>query len=69
VLHQALWVHRSEQFGQEDDVWLKEWRQLAQTVFVLDRTGHIVSAESIAGQLREPDDAAAIQAVELAKVA
>jgi peroxiredoxin len=46
-----------------------EWRQLARTVFVLDRTAHIVYAEYIADQLREPDYAAAMQALELATVA
>jgi len=46
-----------------------EWRQLARAVFVLDRTAHIVYAEDIADQLREPDSAAAMQAVELATVA
>ena len=69
VLHQALWAHRREPFGQQDGVWPKEWRQLARTVFVLDRTAHIVYAEDIANQLREPDSAAARQAVELATVA
>ena len=42
MLHQALWAHRREPFGQQDGVWPKEWRQLARTVFVLDRTAHIV---------------------------
>ena len=68
MLHQALSAHRSEPFGQQDGVWPKEWRQLARTVFVLDRTAHIVYAEYIADQLQEPDYAAAIQAVELAIV-
>ena len=66
VLHQALSAHRSEQFGQAYGVWLKEWRLLQQAVFVLDRTTHIVYAEYVADQLREPDYAAAMQAVELA---
>src|SRR5260370_16228070 len=66
VLHQALSAHRSEQFGQEYGVWLKEWRLLQSAVFVLDRNAHIVYAEYIADQLREPDYAAAMQAVELA---
>jgi thioredoxin-dependent peroxiredoxin len=66
VLHQVLSAHRSHQFGQDYGVWLKEWRQLAQAVFVLDRNDRIVYAEYVADQLREPDYAAAIQAVQRA---
>lgn len=66
VLHQLLSAQRSEQFGQDYGVWLKEWRQLAQSVFVLDRHDRIVYAEYVADQLREPDYATALQAVELA---
>jgi thiol peroxidase len=62
VLHQALSAQRSEQFGQDYGVWLKQWRQLARAVFVLDRHDHIVYAEYVADQLREPDYGAAIQA-------
>ena len=66
VLYQVLSAQRSEQFGQDYGVWLKEWRQLAQAVFVLDRNDSIVYTEYVADQLREPDYAAAMQAVELA---
>ncbi len=66
VLHQVLSAHRSEQFGQEYGVWLKEWSLLQRAVFVIDRNDHIVYAEYVADQLREPDYAAAMQAVELA---
>lgn len=68
VIHQALSASRSEQFGQDYGVWLKEWCLLQSAVFVLDRNDRIVYAEYIADQLREPDYAAAIQAVELATV-
>ncbi len=68
VLHQALSAHRSEQFGQDYGVWLKEWRLLQSAVFVFDRNAHIVYAEYIADQLREPDYAAAMQAVQRAAV-
>ncbi len=68
VLHQILSAHRSHQFGQDYGVWLKEWRQLAQAVFVLDRNDRIVYAEYVADQLREPDYAAAMQAVQRATV-
>jgi thiol peroxidase len=62
VLHQALSAYRSEQFGADYGVWLKEWRLLQRAVFVIDRTDHIVYAEYVADQLREPGYAAAIQA-------
>jgi thioredoxin-dependent peroxiredoxin len=66
VLHQALSAHRSEQFGQDYGVWLKEWRLLQRAVFVIDRHDRIVYAEYVADQLREPGYAAAMQAVQQA---
>jgi len=64
VLHQALSAQRSEQFGQDYGVWLKEWQQLARAVFVIDRHDRVVYAEYVADQLREPDYGAALQAVQ-----
>ncbi len=66
VLHQLLSAHRSEQFGQDYGVWLKEWQELARAVFVLNRHDRIVYAEYVADQLGEPDYEGAIQAVQLA---
>ena len=63
VLHQALSAQRSEPFGQDFGVWLKEWRLLQRAVFVIDRYDRIAYAEYVADQLREPDYAAALQAV------
>ena len=63
VLHQVLSAQRSEQFGHDYGVWIKEWRQLARTVFVLDRNDHIVYAEYIADQRCEPDYTTAMEAV------
>jgi thioredoxin-dependent peroxiredoxin len=68
VLHQALSAHRGEQFGHDYGVWLKEWRLLQRAVFVLDRYDRIVHAEYVDDQLREPDYAAALQAVQQAAV-
>jgi len=68
VLHQALSAQRSEQFGQDYGVWLKQWRLLQRSVFVLDRNDRIVYAEYVADQLREPDYAAPLQAVQQAAV-
>src|SRR5260370_27485990 len=55
VLHQALSAQRSEQFGQDYGVWLKEWRLLQRAVFVLDRNDRIVYAEYAPDRLREQD--------------
>jgi len=68
VLHQTLSAQRSEQFGQDYGVWLKEWRLFQRAVFVLDRNDCIVFAEYVADQLREPAYAAALQAVQHATV-
>ena len=64
MMHQTLSAQRSEQFGQDYGVWLKEWHLLQHAVFVLDRNDRIVYAEYVADQLREPDYAAALQAVQ-----
>ncbi len=66
VLHQIFSAHRGEQFGHDYGVWLKEWRQLATAVFVLDRHDRIAYAEYVADQQREPDYGAALQAVQQA---
>ena len=65
MLHQLLSASRSEQFGQDYGVWLKEWRQLARAVFVIDRRDRIVYVEYIADQSREPDYSAAMEAIHL----
>jgi thioredoxin-dependent peroxiredoxin len=64
VLHQVLSAQRSEQFGQDYGVWLKQWRQLQRSVFVIDRNDRIVYVEYIADQLGEPDYVGARQAVQ-----
>lgn len=66
VLHQALSAQRSEQFGQDYGVWLKEWRLLQHAVFVIDRLGCIIYTEYVADQLSEPDYLASMQAVQQA---
>ena len=68
VLHQVLSAQRSGQFGQDYGVWLKQWRLFQRAVFVIDRNDRIVYAEYVADQLREPDYAAALQAVQQAAV-
>ncbi len=66
VLHQALSAQRSEQFGQDYGVWLKEWRLFQRAVFVLDRHDRVIYAEYVADQRREPDYGAAMEAVQQA---
>jgi thioredoxin-dependent peroxiredoxin len=66
VLHQILSAQRGEQFGQDYGVWLKQWRLLQRSVFVIDRNDRIVYVEYVANQMREPDYVAAMQAVQQA---
>jgi thioredoxin-dependent peroxiredoxin len=63
VLHQALSAHRGEHFGQDYGVWLKQWRLLQRSVFVIDRNDRLVYDEYVADQLGEPDYTVALQAV------
>ena len=42
VAHQSLSSHRSEQFGREYGVLLKEWRLLQRAVFMIDKNDRIV---------------------------
>jgi thiol peroxidase len=69
VLHQLLSAHRGGQFGRDYGVWLQEGRLFQRAVFVLDRADRIAYAEYLADQLREPDYAAALQAVRQAALA
>jgi thiol peroxidase len=62
VAHQSLSAHKSEDFGREYGVLLKEWRLLQRAVFVIDRAGHIVHAEYVPDQMTEPDYDAAVAA-------
>jgi thiol peroxidase len=63
VAHQSLSCHRSEQFGQDYGVLLKEWRLLQRAVFVIDRKNRLVYAEYVADQMHEPNYDAAMAAV------
>ncbi|WP_117208947.1 thiol peroxidase [Allorhizocola rhizosphaerae] len=61
--HQLLSAHRSETFGRDYGVLLKEWRLLQRAVFVIDGAGRIVHAEYVPDQMAEPDYDAAIAAL------
>jgi thiol peroxidase len=63
VTHEALSSHKSEQFGRDYGVLIKEWRLLQRAVFVIDGDGRIVYAEYVPDQMSEPDYDAALQAV------
>jgi thioredoxin-dependent peroxiredoxin len=63
VNHTMLSSHRSERFGQDYGVLLKEWRMLQRAVFVIDRDGRIAHAEYVADQMQEPDYDAALKAI------
>jgi thioredoxin-dependent peroxiredoxin len=62
VAHEALSSHKSEQFGRDYGVLIKEWRLLQRAVFVIDGDGRLVYTEYVADQMREPDYDAALQA-------
>ena len=62
VTHPSLSSHRSEQFGHDYGVLLKEWRRLQRAVFVIDKNDRIIHAEYVADQMTEPDYEAALEA-------
>jgi thiol peroxidase len=61
--HGFLSSHRSERFGTDYGVLLEEWRLLQRAVFVIGADGRIAHAEYVADQMKEPDYAAALDAV------
>lgn len=63
TLHQTLSTYRSEQFGHDYGVWLKEWRLLQRAVFVIGCDNRIVYSEYVADQMCEPDYGMAIEGV------
>jgi thiol peroxidase len=62
VQHRSLSAHRSEDFGRDYGLLIREWRLLQRSVFVIDREDRIVHVEYIADQLHEPDYEAAVAA-------
>ena len=69
ITHCALSAHRSERFGADYGVLIKEWRLLQRAVFVIDRQDRIVYVEYVPDQMREPDYEAALEAVRQARMA
>ena len=66
VEHEAVSSHRSEDFGRDYGVLLREWRLLQRAVFVIDRSNRVAYAEYVADQMAEPDYAAALDAARTA---
>jgi thioredoxin-dependent peroxiredoxin len=64
--HEVLSSHKSEQFGHDYGVLIKEWRLLQRAVFVIDGDGQIVYTEYVADQMHEPDYDAALRAARAA---
>ena len=63
VGHKSLSAHKSEQFGRDYGVLIKEWRLLQRAVFVIDPNGTVTYAEYVPDQMREPDYDKAVGAV------
>jgi thiol peroxidase len=61
--HVALSAHRSDQFGRDYGVLLKQSHLLQRAVFVINRDDGIAYVEYVADQLKEPDYAEALKAV------
>jgi thiol peroxidase len=66
VQHRALSAHRSEDFGRDYGLLIREWRLLQRAVFVIDRDDRIAHVEYVVDQLQEPDYDAAINAARAA---
>ena len=62
VTHPAVSSHRSEDFGRDYGVLIKEWRALQRSIFVIDGEGRLVHAEYVSDQADEPDYDAAVAA-------
>jgi thioredoxin-dependent peroxiredoxin len=62
VTHQAVSSHRSEEFGRDYGVLIKEWRMLQRAMFVIDGEGRLTHVEYVADQMEQPDYDAAVAA-------
>jgi len=62
VTHAAASSHRSEDFGRDYGVLIKEWRMLQRAVFVINGEGRLVHVEYVHDQMEQPDYDAAVAA-------
>lgn len=67
VAHRALSAHRSEAFGRDYGVLIKEWRMLQRAVFVLGPDRRLLHVEYVDDQMQEPDYQAALDAARAAR--
>jgi thioredoxin-dependent peroxiredoxin len=63
VTHKGLSSHRSEQFGRDYGVLLKEWRMLQRSVFVIDGAGKVTYCEYVDNQMMQPNYEAAVESI------
>jgi thiol peroxidase len=63
VKHEMLSSHRSEQFGKDYGVLIKEWRLLQRAVFVIDPDDKIVYVEYVPHQMAEPNYETTVSAI------
>lgn len=63
VSHAMLSSHRSEQFGKDYGVLIKEWRLLQRAVLVIDQNDKVTYAEYVPDQMAEPNYENTVQAV------
>ncbi len=63
VTHPAVSSHRSEDFGRDYGVLIKEWRAFQRSVFVIDSEGRLAYTQYVPDQNDEPDYDAAVEAV------
>ncbi len=56
-------AHRSEDFGRDYGVLIKEWRALQRAIFVIDGSGHVRYVEYVVDQDHEPDYNKVVDAV------
>ncbi len=61
--HTPASSHRSEDFGRDYGVLIKEWRALQRSIFVIDGSGHVRYVEYVVDQDAEPDYNAVVDAV------
>jgi thiol peroxidase len=63
VRHPVVSSHRSEDFGRDYGVLIKEWRALQRAIFVIDGSDHVRYVEYVVDQDQEPDYNAVVDAV------
>jgi thioredoxin-dependent peroxiredoxin len=63
VRHPVVSSHRSEDFGRDYGVLIKEWRALQRSIFVIDGAGRVRYVEYVVDQDAEPDYNAVVDAV------